>query len=423
MPSHLIQQVRVLDPISAADHVADVLIVDGWIRAIAPQITDIPSQTEILPGQGKILGPGLVDLYSHSGEPGFESRETLTSLTQAAIAGGFTRLGVLPNTAPPIDDPAIVAQFTRYGQSSTGAPHLTPQLCPWGALTLGTQGEQLTELNDLAAAGAVGFTDGKPLQNPLLVRRLLEYLQPLAKPIALWPCDLSLAGDGVAREGNHALQLGLPSAPAMAETSALASLLECIAEINTPVHIMRVSTARSVELIQQAKANGLPITASTTWMHLLFSTANLHGYDPNLRLDPPLGEPTDQKALVEALKTGILDAIALDHSPYTYEEKTVAFSQAPPGVIGLELALPILWRTLVDLSDWPPLQLWQCLSTQAAQCLGQSPPSIQADNRAELILFDPQASWTVEPKTLKSLARNTPWLGKQIQGQVLRVWC
>ena len=423
MPSHLIQQVRVLDPISATDQVADVLIVDGWIRAIAPQITDIPSQTEVLPGQGKILAPGLVDLYSHSGEPGFESRETLASLTQAAIAGGFTRLGVLPNTAPPLDDPAIVAQITRYGQSSTRAAPLTPQLYPWGALTLGTQGERLTEVSELAAAGVVGFTDGKPLQNLLLVRRLLEYLQPLEKPIALWPCDLSLAGDGVAREGDDALQLGLPSAPAMAETAALAALLECIAEINTPVHIMRVSTARSVELIQQAKANGLPITASTTWMHLLFSTANLHSYDPNLRLDPPLGEPTDQNALLAALKTGVLDAIALDHSPYTYEEKTVAFSQAPPGVIGLELALPILWRTLVDLSDWPPLQLWRCLSTQAAQCLGQSPPTLQVDTPAELILFDPQSPWTVEPKTLKSLARNTPWLGKQIQGQVLRVWC
>lgn len=424
MPSLLIQQVRVLDPVSATDQVADVLIVDGQIRAIAPQISDIPSQTEILPGQEKILGPGLVDLYSHSGQPGFESRETLASLTQAAIAGGFTRLGILPNTTPAIDDPAIVAQFKNYGQSSTAAPaHLIPRLYPWGALTLGTQGEQMTQLSELADAGVVGFTDGAPLQNRLLVRRLLEYLQPLGKTVALWPCDLALAGDGVTREGDDALQLGLPSTPAMAETAALAALLECVAEINTPVHIMRVSTARSVELIQRAKASGLPITASATWMHLLFSTANLYGYDPNLRLEPPLGNPADQKSLIAALKTGDLDAIALDHSPYTYAEKTVAFSQSPPGVIGLELALPILWRTLVELSDWAPLQLWRCLSTHPAQCLGQSPPRLQVDHLAELILFDPQAAWTVESKTLKSLSSNTPWLGKQIQGQVLRVWC
>ena len=425
MPSHLIQQVRVLDPVSTTDQIADVLIVDGWIRAIAQQITDIPDETQVWEGLGKILGPGLVDLYSHSGEPGFESRETLTSLAQAAIAGGFTRLGILPNTSPTLDDPAIVAQFHSYGQLSNAVttPHPMPRLYPWGALTLAAQGEQMTALGELAEAGVVGFTDGKPLQNHLLVRRLLEYVQPLGKPVALWPCDLALARDGVAREGNYALQLGLPGTPAMAETAALAALLECVAEINTPVHIMRVSTARSVELIQQAKANGLPITASTTWMHLLFSTANLQNYDANLRLEPPLGEPTDQKGLIAALKTGGLEAIAIDHSPYTYEEKTVAFSQSPPGVIGLELALPILWRTLVELGDWSPLELWRCLSTHPAQCLGQSPPTLQVDHSAELTLFDPQAAWTVEPKTLKSLSNNTPWLEKQIQGQVLRVWC
>ena len=425
MPSHLIQQVRVLDPVSTTDQIADVLIVDGWIRTIAQQITDIPSETQLWEGQGKVLGPGLVDLYSHSGEPGFESRETLTSLTQAAIAGGFTRLGILPNTSPVIDEPTIVAQLNSYGRPSAAATAVKPmpRLYPWGALTVGAQGEQMTELRELAGAGVVGFTDGKPLQNPLLVRRLLEYMQPIGKPVALWPCDLALTGDGIVREGDYALQFGLPGNPAMAETAALAALLECVAEINTPVHIMRVSTARSVELIQQAKANGLPITASTTWMHLLFSTAHLHNYNPNLRLEPPLGEPDDQKALIAALKTGELDAIALDHSPYAYEEKTVPFSQSPPGVIGLELALPILWRTLVDLGDWSPLPFWRCLSTHPAQCLGQSPPTLQVDTPAELTLFDPQAAWIVEPTTLKSLSSNTPWLGKQIQGQVLRVWC
>ncbi|MDX2255919.1 MAG: amidohydrolase family protein [Pseudanabaenaceae cyanobacterium bins.39] len=181
---------------------------------------------------------------------------------------------------------------------------------------------------------------------------------------------------------------------------------------------MRISTARGVELIRTAKDRGLPITASTTWMHLLLNTSDVASYDPNLRLEPPLGTPTDQAALIAAVQSGIIDAIAVDHSPHTYEDKTVPFAEAPPGAIGLELALPLLWQTLVAPGHWSALDLWQALSTRPARCLGQSPATIAPGQTAEVILFDPHHTWQVTPTTLQSLSSNTPWQGKMVTGRV-----
>jgi dihydroorotase len=418
MSSELLQQVRVLDPVSGTDQLADVLITDNFIKAVGPNISDFPADSAVRNCHGLILGPGLVDLYSHSGEPGFEERETWLSLQAAAKSGGFTRLTILPDTTPTLDNPAGLASI---GQQKGYTP--TPQISAWGALTLGVAGQQMTELAELARAGVVGFTDGRPLTNLALLRRLLEYLQPLGKPVALWACDSKLMGNGVMREGANSIRFGLPGNPAIAESSALAAILEVVAAIGTPVHLMRISTRRGVELIKQAKAQGLPITASTTWMHLLLDTNALKNYDPNLRLEPPLGNPSDREALIQGVREGIIDAIAIDHSPYTYEEKTVAFAEAPPGVIGLELALPLLWHNLVELGDWSALSLWQRLSTNPAICLGQSLKAIAPGQPAEVVLFDPQKTWQVERQTLKSQSTNTPWLGQQLTGRVIQTWC
>lgn len=433
--SELLQQVRVLDPVSETDDIADVLIADGVIKAVGQTITDWPSQTLVRDCRGLVLGPGLVDLYSHSGEPGFEERETLASLLRAAAAGGFTRLAILPDTSPPVDNPASLA-FLHKGiglqgqradaaqENITPSPYFpifpSPQLYFWGALTLGVKGEQMTELADLAAAGPVGFADGQPVQNLALLRRLLEYLQPLGKPVALWPCDRNLAGNGVMREGPASICFGLPGNPAISETSALAALLEVVERVGTPVHVMRVSTARSVQLIEDAKSRDLPVTASTTWMHLLLNTWSVASYDPSLRLEPPLSNPDDQAELIRGVKQGVLDAIAIDHTPYTYEEKTVAFAEAPAGAIGLDLALPLLWQTFVESGDWSALELWRVLSTRPAQCLKQAPATIAAGQPAEIILFDPHLTWKVERQTLKSRSANTPWLGQQLTGRVVQ---
>lgn len=418
MNGKLLQQVRILDPVSNSDRLADLLIIDGYIRAVEDKIYDYPAETEVKDCQSLILGPGLVDLASHSGEPGFEERETLESLMQAAAAGGFTRLAILPDTAPPIDNPAGLA-----GLKMLAAPE-TPSLYFWGALTKGIQSEQMTELAELAAAGVVGFADGRPLANFALLRRLLEYLKPQSKPIALRVGDRLLAGNGVMREGYDSIRLGLPGIPAAAENCYLAALLELVDAIGIPVHVLGVSTARSVELIKDAKSRGLPVSASTAWMHLLLDTEAIEGrdgipFDPNLRLEPPLGTKNDRLALVRGVKEGVLEAIAIDHTPFTYEEKTVAFADAPPGAIGLELALPLLWQGLVETGELSALELWRALSTGPAGCLGLNLGAIAPNFPAEVVLFDPQQTWTASKQTIKSLSANTPWWGREIKGRVV----
>lgn len=419
MTSQLLQQVRVIDPVSETDQLADVLITDGVIKAVQERISDWSDNTYIRDCQGLVLGPGLIDLYSHSGEPGFEDRETLTSLISAAAAGGFTRLALLPDTMPAIDNPAGLARL-QGGNGDRDTAFSSPKMYFWGALTVDVQGQQMTELAELAAAGVVGFADGQPLENLALVRRLLEYLKPLGKPVALWPCERQLVGNGVMREGPYSVRFGLPGNPAVAETTALAAILELVAATGTPVHIMRVSTLRSVQLIQNAKARGLPITASTSWMHMLLDATAINSYNPSLRLEPPLGNPGDLAALRQGLRMGVLDAIAIDHSPYTYEEKTVAFAAAPAGAIGLELALPLLWHNLVETGECSALQLWRCLSARPAECLQQTPPTIAPGKLAELTLFAPQQTWTVERQSLYTRSTNTPWLGQQLTGRVVQ---
>ncbi|NCJ05330.1 dihydroorotase [Synechococcales cyanobacterium C] len=418
MPPELLRQVRLIEPNEAVDRIVDVLVGADAVLAIANQLETIPDSTQIRDGEGLVLAPGLVDLYSHTGEPGFESRETLADLVLGAQAGGFTRLGLLPDTDPVCDSPDQVA----------GIQQRLPTPCPvqvysWGALTQGIGGQQLVDLAELAKTSIVGFSDGRPLNQLVLLRRLLEYLAPFQLPIALWPCQIDLAGDGVAREGIQSLQAGLPENPTLSETTALAALLELLAHIPTPVHLMRISTARSVELVRQAKARGLQITASVSWMHLIWNSAKLATYDPNFRLDPPLGNPRDQQALLAGLEDGTLDAIALDHQAYTFEEKAVSFAEAPPGVIGLELALPILWQTFVATQRWHPLDLWRYLSHQPALCLNQPPPQVRVGHPPEMLLFDPNQTWTVTAATLKSPGLNTPWLNHTLMGRVLQTWC
>jgi dihydroorotase len=202
----------------------------------------------------------------------------------------------------------------------------------------------------------------------------------------------------------------------------MAALLELVADIGTPVHIMRVSTARSVKLIAQAKAQGVPITASTTWMHVLLDTTAISSYHTSLHLDPPLGNHQDMLCLRNALRTGIIDAIAIDHAPYTYEEKVQAFAESPPGAIGLELALPLLWQNLVETGEFTPLELWRVLSHQPAACLQQEIKAIQPGEKAELTLFNPVQTWNVNQANLQTLSYNTPWFGQEVTGRVVQIW-
>ena len=413
----LLRQIQVLDPVANTNTINDVLFGSRIIQAIDSHLDNIAPDTQVVEGKGLILAPGLMDLYSYSGEPGYEERETLSTLAASARAGGFTRVAILPQTFPPIDDLATLSYLQQQTQ-----PFSSVKFDFWGTLTHQGQGQQMTELAELVAGGVIGFTDNRGLENLALLRRLLEYLKPLKKPLGIVAAFPSLEGNGVMREGYYSTHYGLTGNPAITESTAVATVLEMVASIQTPVHLMRISTRRAVELIAWGKARGIPITASTTWMHLLLDSTHLASYDPNLRLDPPLGNPDDRLALLEGISQGTIDAIAVDHRAYTYEEKTMPFAESPPGAIGLELALPLLWQTLVETGKLSGLQLWKALSSNPRKCLGQVVTPLKAGVLSDVIIFDPQKTWTVNPSTLESLGHNTHWLGQSIQGKVITEW-
>ncbi|MDX1977469.1 MAG: dihydroorotase [Pseudanabaenaceae cyanobacterium bins.68] len=381
----LLQRVQLLenDPL-------DLLITSDRQIQLAP--LQVPPHTQILPAEHLILGPGLIDLYSTC-TTGFEQRETWASLSQAAIHGGFWQVGLLP----PVNNLGELELINRQAPA---------QLQPWAAIS---QGDRLNQLAELAPQ-VLGFSQANPIANLAFWRHALDYLRPLNKPVLIWAYNQDLACQGVMREGSHALEFGLAGVPVMAETSAIAALVELVRHTHTPIHFMRVSSKRSLEIIGQAQAEGLPITASVVWHHLIHRSDQLATYDSALHLAPPLGDQQDQLALIAGIKTGIISAIAIDHLPYTYEEKAVPFENSPPGAIGLEFAFPLLWQHLVTSGKLTPLELWQALSHHPATQLGIPTPPL-------VTLFDPTHTWQPDSSSLHSLARNTVWLNRQITGK------
>lgn len=401
----LLQQVRVIDPVLNTDQHYDVRLAGGVLQAMAASLTPEPEEV-CLDARLWVLAPGLVDLYTQPGEPGFEQRETLASLTAAALAGGFTRVGILPTTQPAADQPLQLAYWRS--RAKLWQPY---------ALLAGTPLPELAELAPFAAA----FCHNEPLPSWSVLSNVLSYVQPFGKPVLLWPQVASLAQAGVIYEGEVAAHLGLPSLPPAAETLAVAGIIEILRTLATPVHLMRLSLGRSVELVRTAQAQGLPLTASTTWQHLILTEQALPCFDPHLRLSPPLAATADRDALVEAVAAGSL-TIAIDHQPYTYEEKQVPFAEAPAGAIGLELALPLLWQTWVATGRWSALQLWQALSQQPAAVLNLPAPQLSLGEPLEAVLFNPHQTWTVNATSLKSQSQATAWWNQTLTGQVLGTW-
>ena len=402
----LLQQVRFIDPTQGIDRTSDILIVEDRIESIAPSIKEYPAETQIIDREGLIVGTGLTDLYSHSQEPGNESRESLQNLMQAAIAGGFTRLTVLPDTKPKIDTIEMVMAIAN--KVSYPSQNSLPRVDFWGAATKNGKMSELAELK----SEIVGYSDRFMFGNLDLLKQLLEYVRPWQVPIAIALEQNELTGNGVIREGEASIRYGMSGNPRFAESAIIAAVLEIVAAIPTPVHIMRVSTQRGVELIADAKSRNIPVTASTTWMHLLWNSDAVASYSSNLRLEPPLGMEEDRTALISGIRQGIIDTIAIDHQAYTYEEKTVPFGLAPPGVVGLEIALPILWQELVETKQLGGIELWQALSTNPGLCLKQKTSEISTEKSPNLIVFDSQKTWTADRASLKSPATNTPYYNR-----------
>jgi dihydroorotase len=367
--------------------------------------------------QGAVLCPGLVDMRAALGEPGYEYRETIASAAEAAAAGGITTLAALPDTLPAIDDPALVRLLRARGDE-TGS--LT--ILPYGAVTVGCRGEELAELGLLAEAGAIAFTDGsRALGSARLMRLALSYAKGFGARIVQHPEEPSLADGGAATEGELATRLGLPGIPAAAEAILVARDIQLAALTGGAVHFAHVSTAEALQLIRQAKADGINVTCDTAPPYFDLNETAIGDFRTYAKLSPPLRKDADRLAVVAALADGTIDAIASDHQPRDADDKRQPFAQATPGGTGLATLLSI---TLAQVHSGAISlgQAIELLTARPARLLGVEAGRIGKGLPADLCLFNPERIWQVEAGRLPGKAQNTPFDGRALEGVVLGTW-
>lgn len=421
----LIEQGRVIDPASGRDEVADIAIAAGRIVAIGKAPGSFTPDRR-LNAAGCIVSPGLIDLCARLGEPGNEHARMLESEVGAAIAGGVTSLVCPPDTDPVLDEPGLVEMLKMRAERLHQS-----RVLPLGALTRGLAGEQLTEMAELTEAGCIAFGQADaPLINTQVLHRALQYASTFGYAVWLRPQDAWL-GAGVAASGAIASRMGLAGIPAAAETIALQTLLELLrafgaGHAGSPrVHICRLSSAKGVALLRQAKAEGLNITADVSINSLHLSDEDLGYFDSAARLLPPLRQPADRQALADALADGTIDALVSDHTPVTADAKTLPFAQAQPGAAGLELLLPLALRW-GQAPGGPGLRrALQAITSGPAHVLGAALGSLQASlgrltegGMADVCVFNPQARWPIDPAQLRSQGAATPFARQEATGQV-----
>jgi len=412
MKSLLLRQVLLPGTPDAGESPVDVLVADGTIERIAPTI-EVPEGAEVIDGKGLLLLPGLCDVHVHLREPGREDSETMRSGTEAAIAGGFSRVLAMPNTDPPIDTGGMVTFVQSMASRQSRIP-----VSVAGCLTCGREGGKLAEIADMEAQGAVMVTDcDHALKNEYVLRRALEYTRHFDVIVGTYPDTPSLSKGGVMHEGKVSFRLGLQGIPAMAEEIAIERDLRVVEAVGGRIHIQNVSTAGGVESIRRFKQRGTRVTAETTPHHLLLNHEALEGYHPRFKVMPPLRAAEDQAALLEGIKDGTIDMIATGHAPHTDFEKNLDFDHAPFGVIGLETALPALFTSLIEpgLLSWADLV--RVLSDAPRKLLKLDPVRLEPGARLEAFLFDPSAERLFQRDILQSRSFNSPWLGEILRGK------
>jgi dihydroorotase len=390
---------------------ADVRVVDGRIVEVAARLDD--GADEPLDAGDCVVCPGFVDLHTHLREPGKEEAETIETGSRAAALGGFTAVVAMPNTDPAQDSVSVVEFVRRQGRAAGLC-----EVLPAGCITVGRAGERLAPLAELAAAGVHLFTDdGTGVQDPLLMRRALEYSRGLGITLAQH-CEVARLTEGaVMHEGECCGRLGVPGWPAIAEELMVHRDIELSRLTGAPVHLLHLSTARSVDLVRAAKAEGVLVTAEATPHHLSLTDAALTTYDPVFKVNPPLRTAADIAAIRAGLADGTIDAIATDHAPHSPDTKEQPLDQAPPGMLGLETALGVALAHL----DMPMLDVVAALSWKPAAIAGVADRHgrpVEVGEPANLVVFDPTARWEVRPGRLASRSRNTPYVGMALCGQV-----
>lgn len=409
----LIKGGRVVDPTNGHDGIADVLVEGGTVLAVGENLDS--DAANVVDAQGLVVAPGFVDMHVHFREPGFEYKEDIESGSKAAACGGFTAVACMPNTNPVLDNEGLVSSIVRRG-NDVG-------LCrvhPIAAITKGQEGNELTEMNLLREAGAVGFSDdGVPVESARVMRRALEYSRTTGQPIIAHSEEKALSAGGHMHEGEISTILGIPGIPSASEDVAVARDARLAEITGGRLHICHVSSARSVDVIRDAKKRGVSITAEATPHHFTLTHDGLMTFDTNLKMNPPLRSEEDRAALIAGLADGTLDVIATDHAPHADLEKLVEFDSAPFGILGLQTALPLAIEILVDGGHLTLSQMVERMSVAPARILGLPGGTLTPGTPADIVVFDPEQRWTHDREGIVSKSRNTPFLDREMKGRVL----
>lgn len=401
---------RVIDPANDLDDIRDILIENGKIKAIDLGIQ--VAEAVVYDLRGKIVSPGWIDMHVHLREPGYEGKETIHTGTRAAVAGGITAVAAMPNTNPVADNQSVV-RFIKEKAQSVGYA----KVYPVGAITKGSQGEELAEIGEMYSAGAVALSDdGKPVTNGQLMRLAMEYANMFDLPLISHAEDLKLANDGYMHEGYISTLLGFRGIPSVAEEVMVARDLLLADYTKSRLHIAHVSTAGAVRMIREAKQKGIKVTAEVTPHHLTLTDEAVQSFDTATKVNPPLRTAEDQEALIEGLVDGTIDVIATDHAPHAREEKEVEYAYAPFGLIGLETMVPLVVDRLVHRGLLSFKDAIARVTINPARILGLELGTLGVGQAADITVIDPEKVARVDKERFYSMARNTPFDGWELKG-------
>jgi len=405
----LVKGGRVIDPVTGGDETADVAIVDGVISERPP------ADAEVIDATGLIVCPGLTDMHVHLREPGQTHKETIATGTMAAAAGGFTFVACMPNTRPPIDSVDTVRLvLNRAGKADHCA------VAPVAAITRARGGKELTDFAALLRAGAVAFSDdGAGVEDDGVMKAAFELAESTGA-LLIQHCEYkSISAGGVLHKGEVSQRLNLPGLDPRSEEAMIERDIVLCRRTGGRYHVAHISTARAVELVRRAKAEGLPVTAEVCAHHLAETDEACATMDPNTKMHPPLRPRADVEACRQGLLDGTIDCIVTDHAPHAQSEKALGFLEAPPGIVGLETALGVAAGAMIEtgVADWPRLIAW--FTAGPAAVLRRAPCAIEPGRPADITLIDPRRRWTVDPTCFVSMGRNTPFAGRELTGRAV----